>query len=80
MPACKQQMCDTQTDTDTVLADPAEVTGRSDDICPPAVESADRPDNSGTGSAAVVDVQSCVTSLPATTVLMQERVDQMRRV
>ena len=47
--------------TDTVLA---EVTGRSADDCPPAVESADRLDN--TGSAAVADVQSCVTGLPAT--------------
>ena len=51
------------TNTDTVLA---EVTGRSSDDCPPAVESADRPDNTGTGSAAVADVQSCVTGLPAT--------------
>ena len=61
--ACVQAADVRYANTDTALA---EVTGRAADDCPPAVESADRPDN--TGNAAVADVQSCVTGLPATSV------------
>ena len=76
--ACVQAADVRYANTDTAMA---EVTGRSADDCPPAVESADRPDNTGTGSAAVTDVQSCVTGLSVTSAdarVRESKINAMR--